>query len=52
MQTFFEFFVSVINHYHNNGLDLFWGSFELFCLQISNDGKYFSSLFQGIVIGD
>ena len=28
MQSFFEFLVSVINHYHINGLHLFWDSFE------------------------
>ena len=41
MQSFFEFLVSVINHYHNNGLHLFWDSFEWFCLQISRNTKYF-----------
>ena len=41
MQSFFEFLVSVINHYHINGLHLFWNSFEWFCLQISSDAKYF-----------
>ena len=41
MQFVFEFLVSVINHYHINGLDLFWDSFEWFCLQINNDAKYF-----------
>ena len=46
----FEFLVSVINHYHVNGLCLFWDSFEWFCFQISSDAKYFSSLIQGIVI--
>ena len=30
MQSVFEFLVSVINHYHNNGLNLFWDSFEWF----------------------
>ena len=37
----FEFLVSVINHYHMNGLHLFWDSFEWFYLQISSDTKYF-----------
>ena len=41
MQTFFEFLASVINHYYINGLHLFCNSFELFCLQISSDAKYF-----------
>ena len=41
---FFERLVSVINHYHINGLHLFWNSFEWFYLQISSDAKYFSSL--------
>ena len=41
MQYFFEFLVSVINHYHINGLHLFWDSFQWFCLQISSDAKYF-----------
>ena len=50
MQSFFEFLVSVINQYHINGLYLFWECFEWFCLQISSDTKYFSSLVQGIVI--
>ena len=40
MQSFFEFLVSVIDHYHINGLHLFWDSFEWFCLQKSNDAKY------------
>ena len=44
MQSFFEFLVSVINHYHINGLHLFWDSFEWFCLQISWDAKYFPLL--------
>ena len=39
MQSFFEFIVSAINHI--NGLHLFWGSFEWFCLQINSDAKYF-----------
>ena len=38
---FFEFLVSVINHYHINGLHLFWDSFEWFCFQISSNAKYF-----------
>ena len=29
------------NHYHINGLHLFGGSFEWFCLQISSNAKYF-----------
>ena len=37
---FFEFLFSVINHYHINGLHLFWDSFKWFCLQISSDTKY------------
>ena len=33
---------SLINHYrHINKLHLFWDSFEWFCLQISNDAKWF-----------
>ena len=52
MQFFFEFLVSVINHYHMKVLHLIWVSFEWFCLQISCDAKYFSSLVQGIVIED
>ena len=47
---FFEFLVSVINPYHINGLHLFWNSFEWFCLYISRDPKYFSSLVQCILI--
>ena len=43
MQSFFEFLVSVINHYHINRLHLFWDSFQWFCLQISRDTKYFLS---------
>ena len=39
---FFNFLVSV-NHYHINGLHLFWDSFEWFCFQVSCDAKYFSS---------
>ena len=49
---FFQFLLSVINHYHINGLHLFWDSFKWFCLQISSDGKYFSSLVLGIKIKD
>ena len=30
----------------------FWDSFEWFCLQISSDAKYFSSLVRGIMIKD
>ena len=52
MQFFLEFLVSVINHYHINGLHLLWDSFEGFCLQISRDTKYFSSFVQGIMIKD
>ena len=44
MKSFFEFLVSVINHYHINGLQLFWDIFEWFCLQISSDAKYFFPL--------
>ena len=50
MQSFFEFLVSSIHHYDINRLNLFWDSFKRFCLQISSDEKYFSSLVQGIVI--
>ena len=49
MQWFFQFLILVKNHYHINGLHLFWDSFEWFCLQISSDAKYFSSVVQGIV---
>ena len=52
MQSFFEFLVSVINHYPINELQVFWENFEWFCLQISNDRKYFFSLILGIVIED
>ena len=41
MLSFFEFLVSIINHYHINGLHLFRDSFEWFFLQISSDAKYF-----------
>ena len=41
LQSFSEFLVSVINHYHINGLHLFWDIFKWFCLQISSDTKYF-----------
>ena len=41
MKSFFEFLVIVLNHYHINGLHLFWDSFEWFCLQINSDAKYF-----------
>ena len=46
MQSFFEFLVSVINHYHNNGLHLFLDSFEwFFFLQIiSNTNIFFPFL--------
>ena len=37
IQSFFEFLVSVINHYYINSLHLFWDSFEWFC----RDAKYF-----------
>ena len=40
-QSFFEFLVSVTNHFHINGLHLFWDSFEWFCFQISSDANYF-----------
>ena len=43
MHSFFGFLVSLTNHYHINGLHLFWDSFEWFSLQISSDAKYFSS---------
>ena len=39
MQSFFEFRVSVINHYHIKWLHLFWESFEWFCRQISKVSK-------------
>ena len=52
MQSFFEFLVSVIYHYHIDAMHLFWDSFERFCLQISSGAKYFPSLVQGIVIKD
>ena len=52
MQSSFEFLVSEINYYHINGLHLFWDSFECFCLQISSEANYFSSLVRGIVIKD
>ena len=35
MRSFFEFLLSVINHYHINALHLFWDSSEWFCLQIN-----------------
>ena len=38
---FFKFLVTAINHYHINGLHLFWDSFEWFCLQISKWRKIF-----------
>ena len=50
MQSFFEFLVSAINHYHINGLHVFWISFEWFCLQINTDTKYCSFLIKDIVI--
>ena len=50
--TYNLFWASVINYYYTNELHLFWESFELFCLQISRDAKYFSSLVQSIVIED
>ena len=37
---FFDFLVSVINHYHINGLHVFWDNFEWFYLQLSSDAKY------------
>ena len=40
MHSFLEFLVSIINHYYINGLNLFWNSFELFCLLLSSDTKY------------
>ena len=43
-KIFFEFLVSVINHYHINGLLLFCDSFEWFCLQISCDIIFFPLL--------
>ena len=50
MQSFLEFLVSVIYHYHINGLHVFWDSFEWFGLQISSDTKMYFSLVQGIGI--
>ena len=41
MQSFFEFLITIIDHYHINRLNLFWDSFELFYLQICSDTKYF-----------
>ena len=41
MHSFFQFLLSVINHYHINRLHLFWDSFEWFCLQISSNAKIF-----------
>ena len=38
--TFFDFLVSLINHYDINGLPLFWEIFEWFYLQTSSDTKY------------
>ena len=53
MQSFFKFLISVINHYHINGLHLFWDSFEWFCFQISSDAQYFfASFVRGFVIKD
>ena len=43
MQSFFEFLVSVINHYHMNGLHLLWDRFEWLCLQISSEEECFLS---------
>ena len=55
MQSFSEFFASVINHNPINGLHLFWDSFKWFCLQISWDAKYFflycsSNCDQGLIV--
>ena len=36
--------------YINGGAYLFWDSFEWFCLQISSEAKYFSSLVQGLIV--
>ena len=44
MQSFFEFLVSVINHYHINGFHLFWDSFERVCFQINSDKIFFPLL--------
>ena len=41
LQSYFEFLVSVVNHYHINGLHLFWDSFEWFCLQINRRKIFF-----------
>ena len=41
MQSFFEFLVSVINHYHINGWHVFGDSLEWLCRQISSEVKYF-----------
>ena len=44
------FFAPVINHYHINGLHLFWDIWRKNHSKLSNDEKYISSLVQGIVI--
>ena len=43
-RNFFLRFVSVMHHYHINGLHLFWNGFELFYLQINLDAKCFPLL--------
>ena len=49
--NFFQFLLSIINHYHINGLRLFCDSFEWFCLQRSSDAKYvFLSCSRGIIV--
>ena len=47
MQSFFEFLVTVINHYHINGLYIYWDSFEWVVAQI-----IFLSFVQGFVMED
>ena len=46
MQSFLEFHVSEMDHYHINRLHLFRDIFERFY----SEAKYFSSLMEGIVI--
>ena len=51
MQSFLEFLVSVINHYHINGLQLFCGSFEWFVSKMQNIFLLFSkALCQGLIV--
>ena len=44
IQSFFEFLIPVIKHYHINELDIFCDSFKWFCLQINCEAKYFHLL--------